>query len=113
MLKNEQVKYAHLSEGRHYKHVKDAMPYEVLVTVKEVRVDCAAHKVGDKIKFTRDRRILGKICFSALASMMYKIIGMRYDTRYPWLDDPDVATHLCPAVDSPVVFEIRRIREKD
>jgi uncharacterized repeat protein (TIGR04076 family) len=42
--------------------------------------------------------------------MLPKIFAMRYGATFPWLKDPDVATHACPDAWNPVVFEIRRIR---
>jgi uncharacterized repeat protein (TIGR04076 family) len=38
---------------------------------------------------------------------------MRYDAQFPWLEDPDVATHACPDAWNPVVFEIRRIKNEE
>ena len=72
---------------------------------------CAAgHKVGDEVIFDGNT-VQGKVCISALYSFLPKVFAMRYGARFPWLEDPDVATHACPDAKNPVVFEIRRIRD--
>ena len=71
---------------------------------------CAAgHRVGDEIVFEETIES-GKICIHALYSFLPKVIAMRYGATFPWLEDPDVATHACPDASNPVVFEIRRVR---
>jgi len=69
------------------------------------------HKVGDKVKFT-ESGVEGKICIHALYSMLPGAFAMMYESRFPWLKDPDKKTHACPDAYNPVVFEIARIREK-
>jgi uncharacterized repeat protein (TIGR04076 family) len=72
---------------------------------------CAAgHKVGDEVRFDGET-VQGRICLSALYSFLPKVFAMRYGARFPWLEDPDVATHACPDALNPVVFEIRRLRK--
>ncbi|MFC2157618.1 TIGR04076 family protein [Acidobacteriota bacterium] len=68
------------------------------------------HKVGDTALFT-EAGVEGKICIHALYSMMPAVFAMLFDSKFPWLKDPDVKTHACPDAYNPVVFEIRRIRE--
>ncbi|NIQ36986.1 MAG: TIGR04076 family protein [Proteobacteria bacterium] len=70
----------------------------------------ANHKVGDEVVFD-GQTVQGKVCMSALYSFLPKVFAMRYGAEFPWLEDPDVATHACPDARNPVVFEIRRIRE--
>ncbi len=53
-----------------------------------------------------------KICIHALYSMMSSVFAMMFDAQFPWLEDPEVKTHACPDAANPVVFEIRKIREK-
>lgn len=67
------------------------------------------HQVGDEVVFDGDT-VQGRVCISALYSFLPKVFAMRYGARFPWLDDPDVATHACPDAWNPVVFEIRRVR---
>jgi uncharacterized repeat protein (TIGR04076 family) len=70
----------------------------------------SGHTVGDEVVFD-GMTVQGKVCMSALYSFLPKVFAMRYGARFPWLDDPDVATHACPDAWNPVVFEIRRVRE--
>lgn len=73
---------------------------------------CAlGHKIGHKVKFT-ESGVEGKICIHALYSMLPGVFAMMYESRFPWLKDPDKKTHACPDAYNPVVFEIERIREK-
>jgi uncharacterized repeat protein (TIGR04076 family) len=67
------------------------------------------HKVGDEVIFDGET-VQGRVCISALYSFLAKVFAMRYGVNFPWLDDPDVATHACPDASNPVVFEIRRVR---
>ena len=68
------------------------------------------HQVGDTVVFDGES-VQGKICISALYSMLPKVFAMHCDAQFPWLEDKDVATHACPDAYNPVVFEVRRIRE--
>jgi uncharacterized repeat protein (TIGR04076 family) len=91
--------------------VADRGEYKVQLTVIDQRGTCSfGHKVGDVITFT-ERGIEGEICFSALYSVLPKVMAMRYGAEFPWLKDRDVATHACPDAYNPLVFEVRRIRE--
>lgn len=70
------------------------------------------HKVGDGVTFDGET-IRGRICLHALYSFLPKVFAMRYGADFPWLkENKDVSTHACPDAYNPVVFEIRRIREK-
>ncbi len=70
----------------------------------------AGHQVGDEVVFD-GVTVQGQVCIHALYSFLPKVFAMRYGAEFPWLEDPDVATHACPDAWNPVVFEIRRIRE--
>ncbi len=84
--------------------------YTVIARVIRQEGHCAAGpQVGDEVVFD-GLTVQGKICISALYSMLPKVFAMRYGATFPWLEDPDVATHACPDAWNPVVFEIRRIR---
>jgi len=84
--------------------------FKIIVKVIRQEGHCAAgHRVGDEIVFDGET-VQGKVCISALYSFLPKVFAMRYGARFPWLDDPDVATHACPDAWNPVVFEIRRVR---
>ena len=85
--------------------------FKIVARVIQQEGHCAAgHQVGDEVVFD-GQTIEGKICIHALYSFLPKVFSMRYDARFPWLEDQDVATHACPDAWNPVVFEIRRIRE--
>ena len=82
--------------------------YKIIARVIKQEGHCAAgHQVGDEVIFD-DLTIQGQICIHALYSFLPKVFAMRYDAQFPWLEDPDVATHACPDAWNPVVFEIRR-----
>jgi len=84
------------------------MPTRITVTCKEIKTHCGAgQQVGDVVTFD-GMNVSGRICIHALAGMMYKIFAMHQGVNFPWLDDPDVATHACPDAANPVIFEIRR-----
>jgi uncharacterized repeat protein (TIGR04076 family) len=68
------------------------------------------HKVGDVITFT-ESGVEGKICIHALYSMIPAVFAMMFESRFPWLQDPDTKTHACPDAYNPVVFEITRLWE--
>lgn len=56
----------------------------------------------------------GGMCMSALASIMPILTALRYsDGPLPWTKiDPDIAYAACPDHKNPVVFELKRVREK-
>jgi len=84
-------------------------PWHILCRVVKQEGNCAAgFKIGDEVLFTSDE-VKGKICFSAMYSMIPKIYAMMYNARLPWLDDQCVATHACPDALNPLVYELRRI----
>lgn len=85
--------------------------YKVQLKVIDQKGTCSfGHKVGDVITFT-ERGIEGEICFSALYSVLPKVMALRYGAEFPWLENKDVATHACPDAYNPLVFEVRRLRE--
>jgi uncharacterized repeat protein (TIGR04076 family) len=86
--------------------------YRVEVKVLSQKGTCHfGHQMDDVIVFDGET-VQGRICISALYSLMPKVFAMRYGAEFPWLkDDKDVSTHACPDAFNPVVFEIRRIRD--
>lgn len=85
-------------------------PYRVEVKVVEQKGECEfGHRVGDLAKFDGEA-IEGKICWHSLCSMMYKVHGMLYGADYPWLSEKGRASHPCPDVNNPVIYEIRRFK---
>ncbi len=88
------------------------MPYKIIVRVKEVRGHCGfGFQVGDEVVFDGEH-VAGRVCISALYSFLPKVFAMYYGAQFPWLRDPDVATHACPDAQNPVVFEIVRQKEE-
>ena len=92
--------------------------YDLEITLVRGEGSCAAgHKIGDKWLWSGDSEQLnlGKgMCVHALASMLPKLLAMRYGASLPWLrEDPDISTHLCPDVANPHVFQIHRVRTTD
>lgn len=84
--------------------------FTIVLRVIRQEGHCAAgHKVGDEVVFD-GTSVRGKICISALYSVLPKVFAMRYGACFPWLKDPDVATHACPDAHNAVVFEVRRLR---
>ena len=69
------------------------------------------HQVDDVVVFDGET-IQGRICMSALYSLMPKVFAMRYGADFPWLkENKDVSSHACPDAYNPVVFEVCRIRD--
>jgi uncharacterized repeat protein (TIGR04076 family) len=86
-------------------------PYNVVAKVISQEGHCeAGHQVGDEVVFD-GITVQGEVCIHALYSFLPKVFAMRFGADFPWLDDPDTATHACPDAYNPVVFEIRRVRE--
>lgn len=84
-------------------------PWAILCRVVKQEGNCAAgHKVGDEVLFTGDE-VKGKICISAMYSMMPKIYAMMYNAKFPWLNDQCVATHACPDGFNPLMYELHRV----
>jgi len=84
--------------------------FPIKVGVISQKGNCAAgHQVGDEVLFD-GLNVQGKICIHALYSLIPKVFALHYDAHFPWLEDPDLATHACPDAWNPVVFEVRRLR---
>lgn len=92
--------------------------YDLEITLVRGEGTCAAdHTIGEKWVWSGagEQLNLGKgMCVHALASMLPKLLAMRYGASLPWLrEDPDISTHLCPDVANPHVFQIHRARRTD
>lgn len=74
----------------------------------------AGHKIGENWVFPGETERLfcpTGICIHALASMLPKLLALRYGATFPWLrENPDVALHPCPDTKNPHIFQLRRIR---
>jgi uncharacterized repeat protein (TIGR04076 family) len=85
-----------------------SMANSITVKVISQKGHCGmGHQVGDEITITEEG-VQGKICIHALYSILPKVFAMMYDSRFPWLEDPDVSTSACPDAYNPVIFEISR-----
>jgi uncharacterized repeat protein (TIGR04076 family) len=67
---------------------------------------CRYYRPGDKLIF-KEGKIEGVICYSALATMMYKVMAMRIGVDFPW-NKNGIVEHACPDAARPVVFEMYR-----
>lgn len=86
--------------------------FSVIAEVFSQKGECAAgHRVGDRVVFD-GLNVEGPVCLHALYSFLPKVFAMRFGAEFPWLEDPDAARHACPDAENPVVFEIRRVRDK-
>ena len=84
-------------------------PWTIVCRVIKQDGKCAAgHKIGDEVIITGDE-VKGRVCISALYSMLPKVYAMMYNAHFPWLKDQCVATHACPDAWNPVVFELKRV----
>jgi uncharacterized repeat protein (TIGR04076 family) len=84
-------------------------PWQILCRVVKQEGTChAGHKIGDEVLFTGDE-VKGKICISAMYSMLPKIYAMMYNANLPWLKDQCVATHACPDAFNPLWYELHRV----
>jgi uncharacterized repeat protein (TIGR04076 family) len=85
--------------------------YTIVARVISQKGHCVAgHQAGDEVVI-EGQTIQGKICIHALYSFLPKVFALRYGAEFPWVEDPDVATHACPDAHNPVVFELQRVRE--
>ncbi len=90
------------------------MSFKVRVTVVKAHPGCAAgHKVGDTFETRGVRRedVKGFICPTAFATLFPFIYALGYGGEFPWAKDPGSWTGCCPDIETPVHFEIRRVRE--
>jgi len=86
--------------------------YDVSIKVTKVSENCIeGHQVGDEWLMDSGK-IPGGICFSVFNCMAADLRTLRYGGSFPWRDDPDTAQIACPDDANPVVFELRRIRQK-
>jgi len=84
----------------------------VEVKVKKQKGKCSfGHKVGDKIIFN-GKSVEGNVCYSALTVLLPKVFALRYDAKFPWSEDEDVICNACPDGENSVIFEIRRVKDR-
>lgn len=89
--------------------------YKVRVTVVKAHPGCGAkHKVGDIFEMigVRKEHVKGFMCPTAFIALAPFIYAMRYGGKFPWARDRDSWVGCCPDIDTPVLFEIRRLRDQ-
>ena len=89
-----------------------AESYDVAIRVVSQKGTCeAGHRVGEEwvIKGEEFKTPVG-ICLFAFNSFYPLANALMYGGSFPWESDPDVTTVACPDAQSPVVFELRRLR---
>ena len=73
---------------------------------------CAAgHQVGESFLIPGDseRFETQGICLHALATMMPKILALRYGASFPWAGSDGAIEHACPDPKNPCVFRLRAL----
>jgi len=86
--------------------------FTVEATVKKIRGKCSVrYKVGDKIVFD-GLRIKGKVCSSALATIVPTIYAFMWGAEFPRDEDRDVTDVPCVDSKNQVVFELKRDRRQ-
>lgn len=87
--------------------------YDVSIKVISQKGVChAEHKVGDEWVMRGHPKTPGGICLGAFDSLHAEAKLLMFGGVFPWEPDPDAITVACPDGDNPVIFEVRRLREK-
>lgn len=86
--------------------------YKVKVKIISQEGNCAAgHKVGQE--YIIDRHTPADFCIFAYSAIDPEIRTLMFGGQYPWsVADSDIYIGCCPDPINPVVFEVRRLREK-
>jgi len=84
--------------------------YEIVAKVISQKGTCSAeHKVGDE--FLISDKTPPNMCSFAFATLFPFASVLQFGGSFPWEADLDKTTVACPDPDSPVVFELRRLRK--
>jgi uncharacterized repeat protein (TIGR04076 family) len=84
--------------------------YQVKAKVISQKGTCSAgHKVGEE--FTIDDVVPTGMCSWAFQTLFPIVSALKSGGSFPWEKDPDKTTVACPDAESPVVFELTRIKE--
>mgnify|MGYP000533550847 CR=1 FL=1 len=84
----------------------------VEITVVAQRGVCVAgHNVGETFLVPGDseRFTATGICLHALATMMPKLLALRYGASFPWAAPDGAVEHACPDAENPCVFRLRAV----
>jgi len=88
-----------------------AKQYKVVARVVRQRGTCVlGHKVGDEFEIG-DHTPNG-MCSWALYTIFPFATVLQFGGNFPWEDSRGKAVVACPDSENPVVFELRRAREK-
>jgi len=91
---------------------EEEIGFDIIAKVISQEGYCGAgYKVGDEIRFC-GHSVEGKTCIIALYSMLPRVFALKYGAEFPWAMDNDASHHACPDPNNPVVFEIRRYRQR-
>jgi len=85
--------------------------FAVEASVKKIKGKCShGYKVGDKIIFD-GLNIKGRVCPSALATIVPTIYAFMWGAEFPWDENRDVTDVPCVDSKNQVVFELKRDRK--
>jgi uncharacterized repeat protein (TIGR04076 family) len=81
---------------------------DVIARVISQKGTCATgHKVGDE--FVVGEKTPSGICSWAFYMLFPFAEVLQFGGSFPWEEDPDKTTVVCPDHGNPVVFELRRV----
>jgi uncharacterized repeat protein (TIGR04076 family) len=81
---------------------------EVIARVISQKGTCAAeYKVGDE--FVIGEKTPPGMCSWAFYTLFPFAMVLQFGGSFPWEEEPDKATVICPDPTNPVVFELRRV----
>jgi uncharacterized repeat protein (TIGR04076 family) len=84
--------------------------YEVAARVISQKGHCElGHKVGDE--FVIGGKTPSGMCPWAFYTLFPFVSVLQFGGSFPWEDDRDKATVICPDPANPVVFELKRLRK--
>ena len=96
--------------------VAEYKSYPVRIRVVSQKGHCSeGHKVGDEwvYAFEPGKPKTPDICESALHTMLHYLRVFWFGGTFPWpTPDPDTCNIACPDAANPVVFELKRLRDK-
>ncbi|KYK32982.1 MAG: hypothetical protein AYK22_06680 [Thermoplasmatales archaeon SG8-52-3] len=82
---------------------------KVIIRVVSQKGICnTGHKPGDEIIVT-ENGVEGKICLTALYSILPKAFAVLYDAKFPWIKKGQKPRHACPDSENPVIFELEKV----
>ena len=84
--------------------------YQIKAKVISQKGHCSAgHKVGDE--FTIGDMVPTGMCSWAFYSLFPFVSALQSGGSFPWEKNADKTTVACPDAESPLVFELTRIKE--